>query len=235
VLAASMLEGKIVDPRTLKGELLKFRPDEDSKHRADLSAISWRVKPEKPLPAGKPKPKKTAVQRALPKIIKGRVRLIMTTQGALMDNIDTDMIFHNKYLAITEIEKMGAHTFETLAGYEKFAPTVKRDDIIVAGGNFGCGSSRQQAVDCLQSLGVSIVITESTGSIYKRNIINSGFPFLEVPGLAEAGIQEGEELEIDLENGTIKRANGAVVQAQPPTAVQLDICRAGDLFAYSGE
>jgi 3-isopropylmalate/(R)-2-methylmalate dehydratase small subunit len=85
------------------------------------------------------------------------------------------------------------------------------------------------------SLGVSIVLTESTGAIYKRNIINSGFPFLEVPKLHEAGIAEGEELEIDFVNGAIRRADGAVIAAAPPTAVQLDICRAGDLFAYSGE
>jgi 3-isopropylmalate/(R)-2-methylmalate dehydratase large subunit len=236
VLAASMLEGRIVDPRTWKGELIRFRPDEDSKHRADLSMISWRIGPDKPLPPGKPRSKKTAAAaRQCPKIIVGRARLVNTPQGRLMDNIDTDMIFHNKYLAITELEKMGSHTFETLAGYEKFASTVKPGDVVVAGGNFGCGSSRQQAVDCFMALGVSIIVTESTGAIYKRNIINSGFPFLEVPNLAETGIQEGENLEIDFEKGTIKRANGTIIKAQPPTDVQLDICRAGDLFAYSGE
>jgi 3-isopropylmalate/(R)-2-methylmalate dehydratase small subunit len=80
-----------------------------------------------------------------------------------------------------------------------------------------------------------IVITESTGAIYKRNIINSGFPLLEAPNLAEAGITEGEMLEVDFEKGTIKRESGTVIKAHPPTAVQLDICGAGDLFAYSGE
>lgn len=236
VLAASMIEGKIVDPTEWKVELLKFRPDEASTHTADLSMISWRVKPEKPLPPGKPRPKTGAAKAAAcPSVVRGRARLITTTQGRLMDNIDTDMIFHNKYLAITELEKMGPHSFETLAGYEKFASTVKPADVILAGGNFGCGSSRQQAVDCLQTLGVSIVLTESTGAIYKRNIINSGFPFLEVPDLAKVGIEEGEELELDFEKGIIRRANGQVIKAAPPTAVQLDICRAGDLFAYSGE
>ncbi|HEY5132074.1 MAG TPA: aconitase family protein, partial [Candidatus Krumholzibacteriaceae bacterium] len=236
VLAASMIEGKIVDPRTWTGELLRFRPDEDSKHRADLSMISWRVMPEKPFPPGKPRAKKTSTKMAgCPKVIMGRARLVVNPRGRLMDNIDTDMIFHNKYLAITELEKMGAHTFETLAGYERFASTVKPGDVVIAGGNFGCGSSRQQAVDCFMALGVSIIITGSTGAIYKRNIINSGFPFLEVPNLAEAGIQEGEELEIDFEKGLIKRGSGTVIKALTPTTVQLDICRAGDLFAYSGE
>ena len=235
VLAASMIEGKIVDPRSWTGELLRFRPDEDSNHRADLSMISWRVMPEKPFPPGKPKAKKTSTKAAgCPKVIMGRARLVVSPEGRLMDNIDTDMIFHNKYLAITELEKMGAHTFETLAGYEKFASTVKPGDVVIAGGNFGCGSSRQQAVDCFMALGVSIIVTESTGAIYKRNVINSGFPFLEVPNLAEAGIQEGEELEIDFEKGLVKRAGGRVIKASVPTTVQLDICRAGDLFAYSG-
>jgi len=236
VLAASMIEGKIVDPRTWKGELLRFRPDEDSKHRADLSMISWRVMPEKPFPPGKPRAKQRPMKMAgCPKVIIGRARLITNPQGRLMDNIDTDMIFHNKYLAITELEKMGEHTFETLAGYERFASTVKPGDVVIAGGNFGCGSSRQQAVDCFMALGVSIILTESTGAIYKRNIINSGFPFLEVPNLAEALIREGEELEIDFEKGTIKRVSGTLIEALAPTTVQLDICRAGDLFAYSGE
>ena len=235
VLAASMIEGKIVDPTDSKVELMKFRADEDSRFTGDLSMISWRMRPEHPLPPGKPKPKEGGAKAAAcPAVVKGRARLI-TTQGRLMDNIDTDMIFHNKYLAITELEKMGPHSFETLAGYEKFASTVKSGDVILAGGNFGCGSSRQQAVDCLEALGVSIVLTESTGAIYKRNIINSGFPFLEVPGLSTSGIQEGEEIEIDFPKGTIKRANGQIIKAAPPTAVQLDICRAGDLFRYSGE
>jgi 3-isopropylmalate/(R)-2-methylmalate dehydratase large subunit len=236
VLAASMIEGKIADPRSWKGELLKFRPDEDSRHRVELSVISWRVTPERPLPSGKPRAKKAGVRPgACPTAIRGRARLINNVEGRLMDNIDTDMIFHNKYLAITELEKMGAHTFETLAGYEKFASTVNPGDVLVAGGNFGCGSSRQQAVDCFISLGVSIILAESTGAIYKRNIINSGFPFLEVAGLADAGIVEGEELEVDFEKGTIRRANGRVFKAEPPPMVQLDICRVGDLFAYSSE
>ena len=167
-------------------------------------------------------------------MIKGRARIITVPEGGLMDDIDTDMIFHNKYLSITDIEKMGDHTFETLDGYEDFASSVESGDIIIAGGNFGCGSSRQQAVDCFISLGVSLVVTRSTGAIYKRNIINSGFPFLEVPELDVSAIEEGEMIEIDLEKGTIKTERDGLVQGTPPTSVQLDICRAGGLFAYSG-
>jgi 3-isopropylmalate/(R)-2-methylmalate dehydratase large subunit len=235
VLAASMLEGRIVDPRTWKGTLLRFRRDEDSKHRATLSMISWRSFPEKPFGAGKPKAKASAAMgRECPTIVIGRARLIANPDGRLMDNVDTDMIFHNKYLSITETEKMGAHAFETLAGYETFAASVKPGDIVLAGRNFGCGSSRQQAVDCFMALGVSIILVESAGAIYKRNVINSGFPFLEAPGLGAARIEENELLEVDFQKGTIKRADGRMIAAQTPTAVQLDICGAGDLFGYSG-
>jgi 3-isopropylmalate/(R)-2-methylmalate dehydratase large subunit len=234
-LAASVVTGEITSPLKMGAEPLEYVPDEESEKAPDLSFISWRESVSKL--AGKPKPKESirgGDKAVCPTVIKGRARLVKTPEGSLMDDIDTDMIFHNKYLSITEIDKMGVHTFETLAGYEGFASSVEKGDIVIAGGNFGCGSSRQQAVDCFISLGVSLVVTESTGAIYKRNIINSGFPFLEVPRLAEAGIEEGEILEVDFERGTITRENGEVVEATPPTSVQLDICRAGGLFAYSG-
>jgi 3-isopropylmalate/(R)-2-methylmalate dehydratase large subunit len=235
VLAASVVAGEITSPLKIGAELIDFVPDERHDVAPDLSFISWRADVAKS--KGKPKPKESTRGgdgAGCPTVIKGRARLITTPKGSLMDDIDTDMIFHNKYLSITDIEKMGAHTFETLEGYEGFAASVEKGDIIIAGGNFGCGSSRQQAVDCFISLGVSLVVTQSTGAIYKRNIINSGFPFLEVPGLADQGIEEGEMLEINFEKGTIKREKGGTVQGEPPTSVQLDICRAGGLFAYSG-
>ncbi len=236
VLAASVLTGEISSPLSLKPALLDFTPDEEHDSPPELSFISWKAEAGE-VQSGKPEPlpeTRTADDKGCPEVVKGRARLIKTPDGGLMDDIDTDMIFHNKYLSITEIEKMGEHTFETLDGYEKFASSVEKGDIIIFGGNFGCGSSRQQAVDCFIPLGVSLIVTESTGAIYKRNIINSGFPFLEFPSIKDAGIEEGELLEIDFEKGVIKRENGDVIEANPPTSVQLDICRAGGLFAYSG-
>jgi homoaconitate hydratase family protein/3-isopropylmalate dehydratase small subunit len=235
VAAASILAGKIVSPLDLSPELIGFVPDESFEKEPDLEMISWREQPKKP--AGRPALKVARAQQGkrCAGIVRGRARVISTPDGTLMDDIDTDMIFHNKYLAITEIEKMGEHTFETLEGYEGFAAGARPGDIVVAGGNFGCGSSRQQAVDCFAALGVSLVLTVSTGAIYKRNIINSGFPFLEAPGLADAGIAEGDILEVDFSSGRITLPGGEVVEAAPPTAVQLDICRAGGLFAYTGE
>ena len=236
VLAASAVTGEITSPLSLEPTLLDFTPDEEHDSPPELSFISWKAKPDEET-AGKPEPiaeVRMGEGGGCQGVIKGRARLITTPDGGLMDDIDTDMIFHNKYLSITEIEKMGEHTFETLDGYEGFASGVEKGDIIISGGNFGCGSSRQQAVDCFMPLGVTLIITESTGAIYKRNIINSGFPFLEIPGVKNAGIEEGELLEIDFEKGLIKRENGEVIEAAPPTSVQIDICRSGGLFAYSG-
>ena len=234
VAAASIIAGEIVSPAGIEIDMIDFVPDEEYEAEPELSAISWR-NAEASANSGEVRPKETGAAGDCPDVIEGRARLITDPSGRLMDDIDTDMIFHNKYLAITEIGKMGEHTFETLAGYEEFAGGFGKGDIIIAGGNFGCGSSRQQAVDCFISLGASMVISASTGAIYKRNIINTGFPFLEVEDIAGAGIEEGEKLRIDFPAGTITRESGEVIQAAGPTRVQIDICRAGGLFNYTGE
>jgi len=241
VAAASVITGRITSPLKIDAPLMDFVPDEEYQKPPELSAISWVVEPgegrksdrgeEAPAEEGTPEVKEGEADRDFMHI-KGRVRLITDGSGNLMDDIDTDMIFHNKYLSITDIDRMGEHTFETLDGYEDFASTVEPGDIVVAGENFGCGSSRQQAVDCFISLGVSIILTVSTGAIYKRNIINSGFPFLEVPELRNVKLKEGEVLEVDFEKGIIKRENGEVIKATPPSSVQLDILKAGGLFNF---
>ncbi|MDZ7860171.1 MAG: aconitase/3-isopropylmalate dehydratase large subunit family protein [Candidatus Krumholzibacteriota bacterium] len=234
--AASVIAGEISSPVDLAPKLIDFIPDEEFTGYPDLSFISWRDESKVTDSSSPVLPKESAA--GVDKgsfsgdVITGRARLITTPDGSLMDDIDTDMIFHNKYLSITEIDKMGQHTFETLEGYGDFASTVKSGDIIIAGSNFGSGSSRQQAVDCFISLGVSMVITQSTGAIYKRNIINSGFPFLEASGLKESGIEDGEQIEVDFSKGKITRSNGEVIQAASPPSVQLDIYRSGGLFGY---
>ena len=104
----------------------------------------------------------------------GKVWLIAKQDGKAIDNIDTDMIFHNSHLHITAIAEMGPHAFGNLEGWQDFPQKCGKNDIVVAGQNFGAGSSRQQAVDCFAALGVSTIIAESFGAIYKRNAINSG-------------------------------------------------------------
>jgi 3-isopropylmalate/(R)-2-methylmalate dehydratase small subunit len=103
----------------------------------------------------------------------------------------------------------------------------------MAGRNFGSGSSRQQAVDCFRALGITAVVAESFGAIYKRNAINSGLPIVALPGLtAVAGaFESGHSVEINLETGEIA-ADGRTHQAQPFSQVQMDIYQAGNLFEY---
>jgi homoaconitate hydratase family protein/3-isopropylmalate dehydratase small subunit len=146
------------------------------------------------------------------------------------DNIDTDMIFHNRYLAITDIEEMGQYAFDNLEGWEDFAKKAKPGDIVVTGANFGAGSSRQQAVDCFASLGVQAVIAKSFGSIYERNAINSGFPIV-VSDLVAAGIEDGEEITIDLAAGKITRhKTGEQIASAPFPSIQLEIYQKGGLL-----
>ncbi|HHJ09472.1 MAG TPA: homoaconitate hydratase family protein, partial [Bacteroidetes bacterium] len=97
----------------------------------------------------------------LPIVLEGRVWVIER------DNIDTDMIFHNRYLTVTDIKEMGQYALDNLEGYEHFPKEARPGDIIITGKNFGAGSSRQQAVDCFKSLGVQAILARSFGAIYE--------------------------------------------------------------------
>ena len=160
---------------------------------------------------------------AAPLTLRGKVHLVDH------DNIDTDMIFHNRHLAITEIEKMGEHTFGNLPGFEDFPERAKPGDIVITGGNFGCGSSRQQAVDCYRSLGVSLLVAKSFGAIYERNAINSGFPIL-AADLLSVGLADGDEIEVDLTTGKVSLPSGEDLQVEPLSRVQLEIYTRGGLL-----
>lgn len=171
-----------------------------------------------------------------PTTIKGRVWMITDPDsGKLIQNIDTDMIYHNAHLAVTEVEKMGQYAFGNLGGWKDFPQKAKEGDIIICGGNFGAGSSRQHAVDCFRSLGVQLIIAPSFGAIYKRNAINSGMPLLIYPRVEEAGIKSGDEIEVNLETGEVKSVanNKKLPDAEPFSRVQMDIYLAGDLFTYA--
>lgn len=148
-------------------------------------------------------------------------------------DVDTDMVFHNSHLAITEMEKMGQFAFGNLEGWRDFPGKVQSGDILVVGHNFGCGSSRQQAVDCFEALGVSAIVGDSFGAIYFRNAVNSGMPIIEAPGITKSGLVSGDIVEIDLEKSTITcREKGVVIEAKPYSPVQMDIYQAGSLFTY---
>ncbi|MDY7077053.1 MAG: 3-isopropylmalate dehydratase [Chloroflexota bacterium] len=164
----------------------------------------------------------------------GRLWVLTDPEGGLYDDIDTDMIFHNRYLHITDVDQMGQYALDNLKGWEDFAQKAQPGDVIVAGKNFGAGSSRQQAVDCFHALGIRAIVAESFGAIYKRNSINSGLPIISLSGLTAMAdeFNTGDELMIDLETGQMVLNDAKTFQAQPFSQVQMDIYQAGNLFAY---
>jgi 3-isopropylmalate/(R)-2-methylmalate dehydratase small subunit len=166
--------------------------------------------------------------------IKGRLWVLTTPSGELYDDVDTDMIFHNRYLHITDLEEMGQYSLDNLQGWEDFAEKAQPGDIVMAGVNFGAGSSRQQAVDCFRALDISAIVAESYGAIYKRNAINSGFPIVVLPELSQTcgQFKNGDVVEIDFETGDLLLNGGPAPQAEPLSQVQMDIYQAGNLFAY---
>lgn len=174
--------------------------------------------------AGEKHEKKTAASGARPTVIRGRVWVIDR------DNIDTDMIFHNRHLTVTDIAQMGRYTFGNLPGWEDFAAKAAPGDIIVTGSNFGAGSSRQQAVDCFKSLGVQAVVARSFGAIYERNAVNAGLAVL-AGDLIAAGLKSGEEVTVNLLTGEVTRhSTGETLRVRPFTEVQAAIYRRGGLL-----
>ncbi|HBQ83837.1 MAG: homoaconitate hydratase [Bacteroidetes bacterium GWE2_41_25] len=158
-------------------------------------------------------------------IIEGKIWLVPG------DNIDTDMIFHNRYLSVTDIKEMGQYTFDNLKGFETFARNASPGDIVITGKNFGCGSSRQQAVDCFYSLGIKAIIAESFGAIYERNAINAAFPVIVCKSLQEMNLNDGDIIRINLKTGEmINIRTGSVHSADPFTDVQYEIYQKGGLL-----
>ena len=160
-----------------------------------------------------------------PAVIEGRCWLIKK------DNIDTDMIFHNRYLAITDIKEMGQYTFDNLQGFEDFAKKVLPGDIVISGTNFGSGSSRQQAVDCFISIGIQAIIAESFGAIYERNAINAALPVITCKNISELEASDGDRIRINLLTGEITNLrSGKMIKAEPFSDVQFEIYKNGGLF-----
>jgi 3-isopropylmalate/(R)-2-methylmalate dehydratase small subunit len=116
------------------------------------------------------------------------------------DDINTDDIISAKYLVSTDAQELGKHCLETIS--PNFSQAVSPGDIIVAGRNFGCGSSREHAPLAIKGCGVSAVIAKSFAAIFFRNAINIGLPFLE--SLDVDKINQGDMIEIDLTTGIIK-------------------------------
>jgi 3-isopropylmalate/(R)-2-methylmalate dehydratase small subunit len=135
-------------------------------------------------------------------IIKGNVHKFGT-------DINTDDIIAAKYLITTDAKELGSHCMESIA--PGFSAKVKPGDIIVAGKNFGCGSSREHAPLAIKGAGIKAVIAESFAGIFFRNAINIGLPFLELASVET--ISQGDLLEIDLSNGNIRNLTKDLVYA----------------------
>ncbi|MGC8777346.1 MAG: 3-isopropylmalate dehydratase small subunit [Candidatus Caldatribacteriaceae bacterium] len=132
------------------------------------------------------------------------------------DNVDTDVIIPARYLTSSDPMELARHCMEDLD--PTFAKRVTKETVLVAGKNFGCGSSREHAPLSIKASGVQAVIAESFARIFYRNAINIGLPILESEEAAR-GIQENDEVEIDLETGVIRNlSTGATFKAQafPP-------------------
>ncbi|OFX26226.1 MAG: homoaconitate hydratase [Bacteroidetes bacterium GWA2_31_9] len=160
-------------------------------------------------------------------VFEGKVWLIQH------DNIDTDMIFHNRYLAITDIKLMGQYTFDNLKGYEDFAKKAQAGDIVITAKNFGAGSSRQQAVDCFISLEIPCILAESYGAIYERNAINAALPILTYKPkmIEEIELKDGDKIRVDILEGKITNLkNNKTTSIDKFTDVQLAIYKNGGLL-----
>jgi 3-isopropylmalate/(R)-2-methylmalate dehydratase small subunit len=147
------------------------------------------------------------------------------------DNVDTDAIIPARYLNMSSEAELAAHCMEDLDA--SFAHAVQPGDIIVAGKNFGCGSSREHAPVALKGCGVSCVVAESFARIFFRNAINIGLPILECPEAAQA-TEAGQTLEIDLATGAIRNhETGQAYQATPYPPFMLGLIAAGGLVEYT--
>jgi len=148
------------------------------------------------------------------------------------DDIDTDMIYHGSYLPLTDPKEMAKHALEYVPGMEDFTKKVRPGDILVAGRNFGCGSSREHAVITLQYNDVAAIVAESFSRIFYRNAVNLGYPILEVPGITGA-VQTGDELEVDANNGLVRNlTRGTELRGAPLSGLEREIMTAGGLFSY---
>ncbi len=144
------------------------------------------------------------------------------------DHIDTDRIIPGKYTKTLDLSTLANHVLEDLD--PKFNKEVKQGDILVAGINFGCGSSREQAPLALKQSGVSVVIAKDFARIFFRNAINIGLPVLEI---ADHSIQKNALLDIDLKTGIVKdlTANITYTATKLPD-IMIDILAEGGLVNY---
>ena len=146
------------------------------------------------------------------------------------DNVDTDVIIPARHLNTSDPKELAMHCMEDLD--PGFAGRVKAGDIIVAGANFGCGSSREHAPIAIKASGISCVIAKTFARIFYRNAINIGLPIVECPEAAE-DIRDGDVVEVDFDTGTITNmTRNRSYRAVPFPGFMQEIIRAEGLVGY---
>ena len=146
------------------------------------------------------------------------------------DNVNTDVIFPGRYTyQIMPPEEMAKHALEDLE--PEFAGSVRPGDVIVAGKNFGCGSSREQAAACLRAAGVQAVVARSFARIYFRNAINLGLAVLQCDEAVDA-LEKGDPVDLDFTRGEIRSVKGIFRFLPLPDSV-IGILEAGGLLEYT--
>ncbi len=146
------------------------------------------------------------------------------------DNVDTDVIIPARYLAIQDRNELAEHAMEDID--KDFVSKMKKGDLVVAGKNFGCGSSREHAPLVLKVSGVSCVIAETFARIFYRNAINIGLPIIESEEAAKA-IRNGDQVEVDFDSGKISDlTTGETFTGQPFPAFMQKIIVSGGLINY---
>ena len=149
------------------------------------------------------------------------------------DNVDTDVIIPARYLNVSTPEELARHCMEGID--PDFASAVQRGDIIVAGENFGCGSSREHAPLAIKESGIACVVAKSFARIFYRNAINIGLPILACAQAVEE-TEKGDQLTVDLRAGTITNPRtGRTYQTPPFPAFVMGIIQAGGLIPYTRE
>lgn len=142
-------------------------------------------------------------------------------------NIDTDRIYPGRYLELVKPEEVATHCLEGVD--PTFPQRMRKGDIVVAGRNFGCGSSREHAAITLLHAGVSVVVAESFARIFYRNAINLGLPLLVCPGITQK-VGEGETLEVNLQEGIVKNLHtGETLHGEKLSAYALKILESGGI------
>lgn len=146
------------------------------------------------------------------------------------DNVDTDVIIPARYLTTIDPDELAPHALEDLD--PSFAARVRPGDVIVAGRNFGCGSSREHAPVALKGTGIAAVVAASFARIFFRNAINTGLPIVVCPEAA-AAISDGDEVTVDVSSGTVvDETSGRSFKGEPLPGFVMEIVRAGGLIPY---